>query len=154
APNASYPDITIQVNVPNDAPASVTNTATVSGGGELNTSNDTATDPTTINPSPDLTITSAHTPDPFVVGSTGTYTLTISNQGHAPTSGAVSVVDGMPNGMTATAIAATGWSCSAPPTTTIVCSRSDALAAGSSYPAITLTVSVNSGNLTVGNFPR
>jgi hypothetical protein len=36
------------VNVASNAPASVTNTATVSGGGETNTSNDTANDVTTI----------------------------------------------------------------------------------------------------------
>ena len=34
----------------NNAPASVTNTATVSGGGEVNTGNDTASDPTIVNP--------------------------------------------------------------------------------------------------------
>ena len=38
------------VNVASNAPASVTNTATVSGGGETNTANDTASDPTTIKP--------------------------------------------------------------------------------------------------------
>jgi len=48
----SYPDITLTVNVANNAPSSVTNMAAVSGGGETNTTNDTATDPTTINPAP------------------------------------------------------------------------------------------------------
>ena len=41
--------ITVTVNVANNAPASVTNSVTVSGGGQTNTANDTATDPTTIN---------------------------------------------------------------------------------------------------------
>jgi PKD repeat protein len=45
---ASYPAITLTVNVSLTAAASVTNTATVSGGGETNTSNDTASDLTTI----------------------------------------------------------------------------------------------------------
>src|SRR5205814_622560 len=45
---ATYPSITLMVNVANNAPASVTNTATVSGGGETNQSNDTATDITAI----------------------------------------------------------------------------------------------------------
>ena len=44
----SYDPITVTVNVSSTAPASVTNTATVSGGGEINTANDQATDPTTI----------------------------------------------------------------------------------------------------------
>ena len=39
----------------------VTNTATVAGGGETNTTNDTATDSTTITGVPDLTITKTHT---------------------------------------------------------------------------------------------
>ena len=45
---ASYSPITLTVNVALNTPASVTNSATVSGGGETNTSNDTASDPTTV----------------------------------------------------------------------------------------------------------
>jgi len=44
----TYPAITLTVNVANNAPPSVINTATVSGGGEIDTANDTATDPTTV----------------------------------------------------------------------------------------------------------
>ncbi len=40
--------ITLNVNVASDAPPTVTNTATVSGGGESNTANNTATDATTV----------------------------------------------------------------------------------------------------------
>jgi uncharacterized repeat protein (TIGR01451 family) len=46
---SSYPAITLTVNVTNNAPASVTNTASVSGGAELNAGNNAASDPTTIN---------------------------------------------------------------------------------------------------------
>jgi CSLREA domain-containing protein/uncharacterized repeat protein (TIGR01451 family) len=52
----SYPDITVSVNVANPAPPSVTNTATVSGGGEINTSNNSASDPTSFNCSPDFSL--------------------------------------------------------------------------------------------------
>ncbi|HEV3333760.1 MAG TPA: DUF4082 domain-containing protein [Bryobacteraceae bacterium] len=45
---SSYPAITITVNVSGTSAASVTNTVTVSGGGEANTSNDQASDSTTI----------------------------------------------------------------------------------------------------------
>jgi len=45
---ASYPAITLTVNVASDAPSSVTNTATVSGGGETNTANDVSNDITTV----------------------------------------------------------------------------------------------------------
>lgn len=47
---SSYPPITLTVNVAPAALASVTNSVTVSGGGETNTTNNTATDPTTVTP--------------------------------------------------------------------------------------------------------
>ncbi|HVM59821.1 MAG TPA: DNA/RNA non-specific endonuclease [Verrucomicrobiae bacterium] len=46
---ASYPPITVTVDVSSSAPASVTNGATVSGGNDVNSANNAATDPTTIN---------------------------------------------------------------------------------------------------------
>ena len=45
---SSYPEVTLIVNVAATAPSSVINIVTVSGGGEANTSNDTAGNPTTI----------------------------------------------------------------------------------------------------------
>jgi hypothetical protein len=53
----------------------------------------------------------------------------------------VTVVDTLPAGLTATAISGTGWTCTL---ATLTCTRSDVLAPGASYPAITLTVSVAS----------
>jgi uncharacterized repeat protein (TIGR01451 family) len=142
ASSASYPVITLNVNVAGNAPASVTNTALVSGGGEINTANDTATDVTTITPTPDLTITKTHVGD-FTVGQPGTYTITVSNAGGAPTVGTVTMADFMPSGMTATSITATGWTCSQLPTSFVNCTRSDALATNSSYPVIAITVRVD-----------
>jgi uncharacterized repeat protein (TIGR01451 family) len=49
---SSYPPITLTVNVSSGSAGTVTNTATVAGGGEVNTANDTATDPTTVSPNP------------------------------------------------------------------------------------------------------
>jgi hypothetical protein len=48
APGAGYPPITVIVNVSTNAASSLTNVATVSGGGEINTGNDNASDPTTV----------------------------------------------------------------------------------------------------------
>ena len=139
---ASYPVISLTVNVASNAPASVTNTATVSGGGEANTSNDTANDFTTINTPPDLTITKSHVGS-FTQGQTGaTYSITVANSGGAATSSTVTVTDTLPASLTPAALAGTGWSCTISPT--LGCTRSDALAAGASYPAITLTVNVAS----------
>jgi uncharacterized repeat protein (TIGR01451 family) len=139
AAGSSYPVITVTVTVANNAPASVTNSVTVSGGGQTNTTNDTATNPTTINQLPDLTITKSHVGN-FTQGQVGaTYSITATNSGSATTSGTVTVVDTLPAGLTATAISGTGWSCVLG---TLTCTRSDALAAGASYPVITVTVNV------------
>ena len=139
AAGASYPAITLTVDVANNAPASVTNVANVSGGNQTNTTNDSASDPTTIDQLSDLTITKSHTGN-FSQSQVGaTYTITATNSGFAPTSGTVTVTDTLPAGLTATAIGGTGWSCVL---ATLTCTRSDALAAGASYPVITLTVDV------------
>src|SRR5262249_47584356 len=151
APDNSYPPITFFVNVAGDAPSTLTNTATVSGGGDISPRNNTASDPTTIDPAPHLTITQSHTPHPFVVGTPGTYTLTVNNIGSAATSGTVTVNDFLPFALTATAITGTGWNCPATPTQSIQCTRSDALGGTSSYPAISVTVSVNGGGPSVIN---
>src|SRR6185295_17461095 len=139
AAGSSYPVITLTVNVANNAASSVTNSVSVSGGGQTNTSNDSATDPTTVNQLPDLTIAKSHVGN-FTQGQVGaTYSITATNSGSAATSGTVTVVDTVPAGLTATAISGTGWSCVLG---TLTCTRSDALAAGSSYPVITVTVTV------------
>src|SRR5207248_1855145 len=61
AAGASYPAFTLTVSVAGTAPASVTNTATVAGGGEVNTANNSATDVTPVTPVADLTISMSHT---------------------------------------------------------------------------------------------
>jgi uncharacterized repeat protein (TIGR01451 family) len=127
------------VNVANNAASSVTNSVSVSGGGQTNTGNDTATDPTTVTQLPDMTIAKSHTGN-FTQGQVGAaYSLIVTNSGTAATSGVVTVTDTLPAGLTATAISGTGWSCVLG---TLTCTRSDALAAGSSYPVITVTVNV------------
>ena len=92
APSASYPPITLTVNVAANAPANVVNTATVSGGGETNVGNNTSTVTTPVAPLlPDLTIVKVAN-GTFAQGQVGaTYTLTVTNAGAGPTSAAVSV---------------------------------------------------------------
>jgi hypothetical protein len=50
APGASYPPITVTVNIGQNIANTFSNTATVSGGGETNISNDTAVDTITLGP--------------------------------------------------------------------------------------------------------
>src|SRR5439155_1751868 len=127
-----------------DAPASVTNTATVSGGGETNTANNTATDPTTINTPPDLTINKSHSVN-FRVGQTGaTYSIVVTNSGGTATSGTITVTDTLPAGLTATAMtgvgSGNGWTCTLSP---LQCTRTS-LAANTTAANISLTVTVAS----------
>jgi uncharacterized repeat protein (TIGR01451 family) len=92
---------------------------------------------------PTLNITKVHAGN-FSQGQTNaTYTVTVGNTGTGPTSGTVTVTETVPGGLVLVSMSGTGWSCGAPPT----CTRSDALASGGTYPAITVTVNVN-GNAT------
>jgi uncharacterized repeat protein (TIGR01451 family) len=91
---------------------------------------------------PDLKITKTRTGAAIVAGGSTQYTLEVDNVGNAKTQGTVTVKDVLPTGLTATAISASGWTCSAVPTTAVTCTRSDALAAGASYPDIVLSVDV------------
>jgi uncharacterized repeat protein (TIGR01451 family) len=91
---------------------------------------------------PTLGIAKTHGTEIFYQGQSGTYTVTVSNQqAAAPSSGLVTVVEMPPSGITIVAMAGagagTGWNCSG-----TSCTRSDVLAGGSAYPAITVTVNV------------
>lgn len=139
AAGASYPAITIGVAISTTA-VTATNTATVAGGGESDTTNNSASDPTTVTDVPNLVIVKSHS-DTFTRGSTATYNLLASNVSSTASSGLVTVSDTLPAGLVPISAVGAGWACtvSAP---AVSCTRSDALAANSSYPAITLTVSV------------
>jgi uncharacterized repeat protein (TIGR01451 family) len=75
----------------------------------------------------------------FAPGQTSaTYSVVVSNSAGTATSGLVTVTDTIPAGLTLVSIAGSGWSCS-----NNVCTRADALNLDSSYPPITVTVSVS-----------
>jgi uncharacterized repeat protein (TIGR01451 family)/fimbrial isopeptide formation D2 family protein len=142
-------------NFANGASATLTLLATVTAAGPIlntatktqteldtNPANDTASAAVSSTPVADLAITKTHAPASFVRGSTGTFTLTVSNGGTAATAGLVTVSDTIQAGLTPTAAAGTGWSCSvAAPLVT--CTRSDALGVGGTWPPIGVTVSVS-----------
>ncbi len=141
APGASYGPVTLTVDVAPNAPPSVTNIATISGGGDINATNNTAMDVTTITPGPDLIISKSHAGN-FTLGQTGAiYTVTVTNSGGMPTAGSVTMSDDVPAGLTPTAATGAGWTCGITGAT-VNCSRSDPLAPGASYGPITITVNV------------
>lgn len=74
---------------------------------------------------------------PFENG-TGSFTILVTNVGLVATDGSlVTVTDTPAFGVTVTAMSGTGWSCNVG---TLTCTRSDVLAAGASYPPITVDV--------------
>lgn len=145
AANSAYPPITLTVDVGGSDVPSVTNQADVFGGGDGTIH--FVSDVTNIH-APKLNIAKSHTGN-FAIGGTGTYTIVVSNIGPIATAGTVTFDDPLPAGLTATSATGTGWNCSG--TTEVICQRSDSLAPSSSYPAISLTVTVTGGSPSVTN---
>ncbi|MFN8666215.1 MAG: hypothetical protein U0164_03335 [Gemmatimonadaceae bacterium] len=142
---ASLPPVTLSVNVAANAAANLTNTATTAGGGETNTGNNSASDPTVIaDPPIDLAIAKSSSPATFTAGSNATYTLDVSNVSSYATLGAITVTDVLPAGLTFVSATGTGWSC-AFAAGTLTCSAPGPLAGGASLAGITLTVAVGAG---------
>src|SRR5689334_13834700 len=136
AAGASYPAITVTVNVAANASSPQVNAVAVSGGGSAAAS---ATDSTVVNVNPAvLSIAKSHVGN-FSQGQNGaTYSVLVSNGAAAgATTGTVTVTETLPTGLSLVSMAGTGWTCSLN-----TCSRADVLAAGASYPALTVTVNV------------
>ncbi|MCE7007253.1 polysaccharide deacetylase family protein [Kibdelosporangium philippinense] len=85
-----------------------------------------------------LTVSVNHAPSHFLPGMIAAYaTITVTNPGRSSATGTVTVSDTLPAGLTATAVAGEGWTCTA-----TTCQRSDALPPRSSYPPIRVVVNV------------
>ncbi len=140
---AAATPLTLTVSVALSAPATISNTASVTATNDSGTAKKSSTDTVSVGPpAPVLSITKTHSGN-FTQAQTGaTYTVTITNAGSMPTSGLVTVTEQPPGALTVTAmVGGTGsaWACTV---ATLTCTRSDALAAGSSYDPITVTVNV------------
>jgi uncharacterized repeat protein (TIGR01451 family) len=145
-PASSYPAITLNASVSQSAPATITNTAIVGGGGEANLLNDIASDTANVISIADLSVTDAGSPNPVAAGSNITYTQVVTNNG--PSAADNTTLNAViPANTTLVSMAApAGWSCLSPGvggTGKVVCSNVNmpALTAGS----FTLVVKVNSG---------
>ena len=108
--------VSLQVDIAQAAIGQVTNTATVSVQGEANTDNNSASVQLSIDspPPPDLSMTKSHS-GAFFVGSPGArFTVSVFNAVDAgPTTGAITVTDTLPNGLTFRSFNSpgSGWSC-------------------------------------------
>src|SRR4029077_13620371 len=111
AAGGSAPSITLTVSVTEAAFPTVTNTASVTGGGEpaANNGNNSDDDPTTV-VAPDLTIDKSHTGN-FAAGVNGSYTLTVSHGGPRAATGTYTVTDVLPAGLGFVSATGTNWTC-------------------------------------------
>lgn len=78
----------------------------------------------------------------FQAGETASYTITVSNVGTGATAGLVGYDCTLPVGLSATGLTGTGWTITQSTGSAVSATRSDALAAGQSYPQLTLNVSI------------
>jgi uncharacterized repeat protein (TIGR01451 family) len=133
--------ITLFVNVAQSASLSVTNTASVSGGGETNTGNNSASDVTVITATPDLTISKTHSGN-FEQGQrNANYTITITNAGSAASSGTITVIDTLPADLTFVSASGSGWDCTGSSNQLATCTTTGSIAA-SGTSTIVLVVDV------------
>lgn len=98
AAGASYPVIPVTVTVSQTAANNVTNSVTVSGGGDNSAGNNTATDPTTIVSSADLSLTKTANNSAPLINQNVTFTITVTNAGPTNATG-ITVRDQLPAGL-------------------------------------------------------
>jgi 6-phosphogluconolactonase len=90
---------------------------------------------------PVLSISKSHVGS-FTQGQTGVlYTVTLSNAGAGPSTGVVTITERVPAGLALVSMAGDGWTC---PSGGVICTRTDPLAGGLSYPPVTVTMNVAS----------
>ena len=127
------------MDVAPNAPQSVTNRAIVVGRSGVISANNTTTDTATVDRGPDLTIVKP--PNSFAPGQKGViFIIAVANRGGGPTEGTVRVTDELPEELTATAAQAQAGTAKSQARPGL--SWSDVLAAGVSYPNITITTDV------------
>lgn len=142
APGATV-TLPITVAVGAAAAPSVTNRAHVATPNDVNFSNNSSqvTTPVTGPTAPDLTIAKTSSPA-FTVGAAGLYSLVVSNVGTGVTTGAITVTDTLPTGISFTSAAGSGWSCAASGAV-VTCSSNGPVGPGASLPPLDLNVAVS-----------
>ncbi len=135
----NYPPITIGFAVSTNAPSLLTNTVTVSGGGDGNALNNTSNLTWSVATGPDLVVTKS-TNSTFREGTNGSFLVNVVNVGGTPTTGVVTVTEQPPVGMEIVSMTGTGWNSNSSNAVT----RSDSLGSNADYPPITVAVAVAS----------
>lgn len=140
---ASYPTLTVTVNVAANAASPEVSQVAVSGGGM--TSSASGSDSTAIN-TPDLAASVTQSGS-FTAGGTGTFNIAVSNAATGatagPTGGPITVTDTLPAQFSYVSASATGWSCGAA-AQVVTCTNPGPINPGSAAATIPLVVSVSS----------
>jgi uncharacterized repeat protein (TIGR01451 family) len=140
---ASFPPIFVDVTISDPAPPSIVNTATLSGGGDANPDNNTATDVGGSAQQADLELTKTATPTTVLSGQTVRFTLTVLNAGPS-TAQAVTVNDPLGAGYADVVATPSAGTC----TTAVSCSLGDLARGESATITIDATVTANATTLT------
>ena len=142
-PNGGSAVFAVSATISPNATGTISNVAAVSspaGVTDSNANNNVnAPVVTVVGPGPDLGIAKSHTGN-FQVGQFGFYKLTVENVGQAATTGPITVVDSLPNGLVYNAATGQGWTCSAVGQK-VTCVRNAAMVVGA-ISEITLKVFV------------
>ncbi|HEU5270598.1 MAG TPA: hypothetical protein VFU36_11795, partial [Jatrophihabitans sp.] len=159
ANGASFAIITVSYTVDPSVPAGSTlaNSATVAAHTyDPAPANNTGSATATVTASADVKITKTISSASFLAGAPASYQLAVTNLGPSAAAGPITVTDPLPAGAGFVSAAGTGWTCDpiTPGSTgaTLHCTLTGPLAAGASPAAITVTVSLPSGQTAaVGN---
>ena len=142
----SYPSITVSATVTPQAPATLTNTATLSGGGDVSPINDSGTDIVAVLSGADMSVTDSGSPNPVATNGSITYTIGVTDNGPSAADNATLVLP-VPNATVFTSFTApAGWSCSLPAVGgggNVVCTNANLAAA--TPAAFTMVVKVATG---------
>ena len=93
---------------------------------------------------PDLTLSKTHS-GTFQKGGNGSFTILVTNAGSTASNGSLTLTETPPAGMSINSMSGNGWTYNA---TNQTCTRSDSLAAGASYPPVTVNVTFNTNAAT------
>ncbi|MBI9074017.1 MAG: DUF11 domain-containing protein [Desulfatibacillum sp.] len=146
ASGASLPVLSVTVLAGAGAVGTVTNTAVVSSAtNDDDLTNNTATDPTTVLPTVDLSITKSHTGASFAIGDNVTFDIAIANNGPNDDSGPISVMDTLPTGLTYVSLSGAGWSLAASSGQDYTFTHAGPLNNGGSLATLSVTASVAAG---------
>ena len=138
SPGEALPALVATVQTTTDGGTQVALAADVSGGGDQGPANNSDLH-TTLLASPDLTVDVDDADVTFTAPGTGSYTVTVGNDGVVDTVGDVAVAFAASGPVEITSATGDGWTCTPAP---VSCSRTDALAPLGTFPQLTVAVDV------------